>query len=126
MSQEFAEALGARSPADIPGLATPQTGYRLTIDAAQFTGGADSATACIDWVLAHGGTAVRREARPFNWATAAPAWDEHLIVRDPSSPPMWVPVDTWILHTPIGGFARCDPGTFARAYKAATEQVRKG
>jgi hypothetical protein len=93
-----------------------------TIEARQFTGGAESATPIIDWVLAGGGTATWMEAHQVGIAPYRPDDINEIVVMERISlrtleGTIYVSVGDWVIKGTAGEFYPCKPEIFADVYE---------
>jgi hypothetical protein len=94
----------------------------VEIDAVQFTGGAESATRVIDWVLAGGGTARYHglvAAQEFGDGKGHPADDEHVSINTLEGT-MRASVGDWVIRGVQGEHYPCKPDIFAATYDRPT------
>lgn len=120
----------------------------ITVDAYQFTGGAVQATAIIDWVLEHGGTARYHEPEPPRLHSThcrcdgrgiVPRFDDRPVPCPETKPtgpgiPEHIAVDTldatgrvyvedWVIRGAKGEFYPCQRDVFAETYEPAEAET---
>ncbi|XTQ92566.1 hypothetical protein ACQR5W_11640 [Xanthomonas sacchari] len=92
----------------------------VVIEAKQFTGGAQSATPIIDWILEGGHTARWREAAEpvFIENVGHNGWPEALAIDTLEGTMDAAPGD-WVIRGVQGEFYPCKPDIFAATYDPA-------
>lgn len=95
----------------------------VEVEARQFTGGAESATPIIDWILDNGGTATWQEAAEpaDNGETGHSGWPEALRIKTLEGVMEASPGD-WIIRGIQGEFYPCKPDIFEATYTAVGDE----